>query len=181
MRSPHFTSTDEPRCHVAVGAPAASTREPRSPSRTAVPAPLVSLVKKALPGPAKRGEVPPASPHASATGALPGALHGWYWNTSSMPVSLERLCRFMVHRRLGSVGWKDAPAGGKPRAHVRATEPDSLRFDTPSGSMLVPVHAAHPMKQPCENQKQDWPFMAPRSPTAQPSTPPQLHSEPRPP
>jgi hypothetical protein len=70
------TSTADPMRQVATGAPRGSTALPKSPCAMVEPFSETDS-KTALPGPANCGVVPPAIPHASSTGALPGARQGW--------------------------------------------------------------------------------------------------------
>ena len=73
-RMDHVASTTAPRAHDAAERVGGSTREPRSPSTL-----WLVLVKKAAPEGCAEDAArtpPPALPHASKTGAVPGARQG---------------------------------------------------------------------------------------------------------
>ena len=68
---PQLTSAYSPAFHVADGGPFFSTLLPASPCLA-----QLRFVKTASPGPWWFMPVPPAWPHASTTGAKPGARQG---------------------------------------------------------------------------------------------------------
>ena len=82
----------------------------------------------ATPGPACHGSVPPAWPHASITGALPGRRHGLCRYVSLTEPSTAQ--RFIVHACFGRVGV------------VVALQSETLACDP------IPVHVGQPMEQP---------------------------------
>lgn len=99
-------------------------------------------------------------PHASATGAKPGALQGEYRYVSLTVPGSAHL--FMVQANLGSVG----SIGGCVALQMAVAECE------PS-----PVQVLHPMEQPWENHRQAWPPPPARVPGLQSwaSGAPQLH------
>mmetsp|Transcript_17780 Transcript_17780/g.46411 ORF Transcript_17780/g.46411 Transcript_17780/m.46411 type:complete len:213 (+) Transcript_17780:943-1581(+) len=105
-----------------------STLEPRSPWW----AKMVALYSAAA---VVGTGAPPAIPHGSKTGARPGARHGLYLKTSC--TELGSAPRLAVRYFGKSVGAIDCPGQWSKLAIL---EP-------------LPSHRAHPIVQPCENQK----------------------------
>jgi hypothetical protein len=95
-RMPQDTSTASPAVQNVDDGAAGSTWLPKSPILA-----NTFAANTASPGPACAGTVPPAMPHASVTGADPGARQGLNAYESLTLPSVA--FRFMVHAYLGSV------------------------------------------------------------------------------